>query len=472
MYGWAGKILWVDLSKGEIYPVELRPDVARVYLGGRGLAAKIASDANPSCDDPFHPSNNLIFAAGALCGTFAPGSSRYTTAAISPATGIFASPNSGGSFAPEMKYSGYDAIAVAGSAGEPVYLEISDSGAAIRDAGELWGKTTGETDGLLRAKLGGQWRSACIGPGGEKLVSFACIINDKFRAAGRSGLGAVMGAKKLKAVAIKGSGSINVKDGSRFKNVCLDIIEKLRRKMAQNGSSIEGFTACFGCPWPCGKEQQIYGGAGKNREKETERGELWNLGAICGLNDLEARAAAYKLCNDLGIDAVSAGAAVSCAMELLRHGLLKEAQPGLKSCTDDATAALRLIEMVGRREGFGDTMAQGSWALAHCFGADDLFAPMAKGFVLSESDDPLEKQKLRAVCDSAGLCGLIHLEWYNISRLLEAATGVSFSSETLMGHYDLIAGMEKGINLKVGRSGRGDYLPKSVLNRIGARSLG
>lgn len=440
--------------------------MARTYIGGRGLAAKIASDSAPPSNDPFNPSNNLIFAAGPLCATFAPGSSRYTTAAVSPATGVFASPNSGGSFAPQMKYSGYDAIAVVGAAQEPVYLEVSSQGAAIRDARELWGKTTGETEDFLKIELGGEWRTACIGPGGERLVAFACIINEKFRAAGRSGLGAVMGAKRLKAVAIKGAGSISVKDGRRFRDVCLGLIEKIGREMSKDGRSGSGATACFGCPFPCGKEQKIFTGLQGSQAKGQERGEAWNLGAICGLNDLEARAAAYRLCNELGIDAVSAAAAVSCAMELRRCGIVSEVELGYKGGTGDVRAALKLMEMAGLRQGFGDRLAQGSWELVRYYGADELFAPVDKGSGLSETADPVERAKLRAVCDSAGLCGLIPFQWAHISDMLEAATGETFPIKTLMRHHDLIAEMEKEINRKLGSVERKDFLPKSVLNKI------
>lgn len=226
MYGWRGRILRVDLSRGEVREESLDPQTAKDYIGGRGFGIRyLLKELDPACD-PLAPENILVMAAGPLTGTAAPTGARYMVTTKSPLTGAVTCSNSGGRFPAELKKAGFDMIILQGRASELFYLWIDRGRAELRPAKHLWGKTTHETDAALRKETHAEARTTCIGPAGERLVRFASIMNDKDRAAGRSGVGAVMGSKKLKAVVVRGEGEVPLYDRKAFR----DLVEKLNKK--------------------------------------------------------------------------------------------------------------------------------------------------------------------------------------------------------------------------------------------------
>jgi aldehyde:ferredoxin oxidoreductase len=225
MFGYMGKILYVDLSKGKLWDEPLRGDYARNFLGGSGLAARMIFDMVDSNTDPLAPENPLVFMTGPLVGTAMPSAGRYSVCALSPLTRIWGEANSGGFFGPELRFTGYDGIVITGCAGSPVWLSIVNGKAELRDASPVWGKDCYETQEYVKVALGEQkTRVVCIGLAGENKVKMACIINDHGRAAGRTGMGAVMGSKRLKAIGVRGSGRIEVANEERLRRLNREII--------------------------------------------------------------------------------------------------------------------------------------------------------------------------------------------------------------------------------------------------------
>ena len=216
MHGWVGKILRVDLTSGKISTTALDPALARDYIGARGLGTKFIYDEVDPKVDPLSPANKLIFASGPMTGTFAPSAGRYDVVTKGPLTDTIAASNSGGAWGPELKFAGYDLLIVEGKAARPVYLWIQDDKVEIRDASHLWGKEVPETTDLLYGETAEDAKVACIGPAGEHLSQIAAIMNDRHRAAGRTGVGAVMGSKNLKAIAVRGTGAVTVADNKAF----------------------------------------------------------------------------------------------------------------------------------------------------------------------------------------------------------------------------------------------------------------
>jgi aldehyde:ferredoxin oxidoreductase len=215
MFGWTGTILRIDLTKGTVNREATELKLAHEYVGARGLGVRIISDEVDPKADPLGPDNKLIFAPGPLTGTFAPSAGRYDVITKGPLNGVIAASNSGGAFGPELKYAGYDALIIEGKAAKPTYLWIKDDEVEIRDAAALWGHTTPDTTDLVRDETDEDAKVACIGPAGEKLALLANVMNDMFRAAGRTGVGAVMGSKNLKAIAVQGNGAVKVAPVSR-----------------------------------------------------------------------------------------------------------------------------------------------------------------------------------------------------------------------------------------------------------------
>jgi len=417
MPGWRGKILRVDLTKGECKEESLDPHVARDYTGGRGLGIYyLNKEVDPRCD-PLSPENTMIMAAGPLTGTQAPTASRYMVMTKGPLTGAVTCSNSGGHFPRELKRVGFDGLIFRGRAPEPVYLWIDKGRAELRKADHLWGKTVPETTDNLLGETDPRARVACIGPAGEKLVLFAAIINDRYRAAGRSGVGAVMGAKNLKAVAVLGEGSIPVADEEGFKKIQDTVLTKFRNAvkaapspLSQHGTigvmtpltqkhgilptknflqgtftgweAITGQTltqkylqktvACWACPVACGRftkvEEPGFEGEGEGPEYETG----FALGSLCMVDNLAAITKANYLCNDLGLDTMTMGATIACAMELFDRGSLTEKQAGGPVRWGDAQKLVELVKRTGYREGLGNELAEGSDRLAKRYGHPEL----------------------------------------------------------------------------------------------------
>jgi aldehyde:ferredoxin oxidoreductase len=431
MSGCHGKILRVNLSSGLISEEMVPESIHKKYLGGAGLATKYLWDEVPEGADPLGPENRLIFMAGSLTGVVAPSTGRFSVVAKSPQTGIWGQANSGGRWGVEFKRCGYDGIIFEGKAEKPVYLLIEDNKAELKDAGELWGLNVSETTTKIRDEVGARHNVACIGPAGENLVKYAAIMNDFSRAAGRCGLGAVMGSKNLKAVAVKGTIRTPISEPEEFKahsKKQFELMDEAMMKMAMQafGTSVVldlvnvrgGFptrnwqsgvyeqaddingpaisdniltrnVACFACPIACGRGTEIRkgkyaGNKGEGPEYET----VGTFGGMCFVNDLEAITMAGYLCNDYGIDTISAGSTIAFAMECFEKGIITEEDTGgLPIKFGDPDIIVDLVHLIAKRSGFGDLLAEGSMRMAEKLGqGSEHFAMHVKGLELPAYD--------------------------------------------------------------------------------------
>ncbi len=427
MAGWTGKLLRVNLSEPRFTVEPIRPDWCRDYLGGRGLGARYLYDELDPRVDPLAPENKLIFANGPLTGTPVPCGARYMVVTKGALTNAITTSNSGGHWGPELKFAGYDLLIVEGRSPRPCYLFIYDDRVELRDATELWGRGVFDTEDSLRSKLGiPALRIASIGPAGENLVRFACIMNDKHRAAGRSGVGAVMGSKNLKAIAVRGTGGVTLADpGAFFKAfwamrgamqdnpgrasfaelgtaATIDMTQAFgglpTRNFQEgqfdeyeklNGNAIRDTRlvankACFACTIACGRVTQLgdasskflvnmhprnWRTAGEGPEYET----AWALGADTGIGDLDAVIKANWLCNDLGMDPISMGATLAAAMELYENGVITDEQVELPLRFGSSEALIRMTEATAYREGFGDQLAEGSKRMGEAWNHPEVF---------------------------------------------------------------------------------------------------
>jgi len=409
--GYAGKVLKVDLSKEKVLVEDLDKELVSKYLGGAGFCARVLYDLIEPGLDAFSPDNPLMFATGPLTGTMFPQASRYVVAAKSPLTGIWGEAHAAGHWAAELKFAGFDYILITGRSEKPVYLWVCDGKAEIKDASSLWGKTTYDTEEEIREEYGDPHvKVACIGPAGENLVRYAGILNEG-RIAARSGMGAVMGSKKLKAIAVRGHGAIDIAEKEKY----LDFIRNMYDKMLSNPftesrvkygttSLIELMNeigrlptynlrqgvfeeykkiggerlrqtyfvkpkADFACLQRCGRIVRVpkgpYACFGKGPEFEC----LAALGSRCGNSDLASIVYMHHLCNLYGMDTVSTGATISWAMECYDEGLItKEDTGGLDLSWGNHEVMVKLIEMIAFRKGFGDLLAEGSWRAAKRIG--------------------------------------------------------------------------------------------------------
>lgn len=405
--GYVGKLLNVDLTRRKVLVEDLDEAVARQYIGGSGLAARLIYDRVNPAVDPFAPENLLVFVTGPLTGTLSPSSGRYAACAKSPLTGTWGESHSAGFWGPELKFAGFDGVLITGRSADPVYLWVQDGIAELRPASHLWGKDTYETEKALKKELDDdRVKVASIGPAGEKLVRFACIINDMGRAAGRCGIGAVAGSKRLKAVAVRGTkmNSIEAADEALLKGFLKKIYVTIRshptvqiyasfgtdgimEMMHEYGDvPIRYFTvgawpegilrlsgeamsrtilrrtyACFRCPIACGRIVEVKEGPyatseGMGPEYET----VASLGALCLNDNLESVAKANELCNRLGIDTISTGNAVAFAMECSERGLIHgEELEGMKLEWGSPEAILEMVSRIGERRGLGRLLGEG-----------------------------------------------------------------------------------------------------------------
>ena len=422
MNGYTGKILRVNLEKKTIVKEPLNRKAAEDFVGARGLGTKYFCDEVDPGVDPLGPDNKLIFMTGPLTGTAASCSGRYEVVAKAPLTGTIGAANSGGHFGPELKFAGYDGIIFEGVSDAPVYLYINDDKVELRDASHLWGKTVFEATDELNKTCGASARVACIGPTGENLCLYAGVMNDKHRAAGRGGLGAVMGSKKLKAVVVKGTGSIGVARPEGFMaaienarnvlkahpvtgeglaaygtEILVNIINESGALPLRNGRdgsvfadadniSGESLTnkylvrnkGCFGCCIGCGRVVRIPDGPFKSFGEGPEYEAGWSFGADCGIDDLEAVCKANFICNEYGFDPITLGATIACAMELFEAGYLTEEETGMPIRFGDAHTMVKLAELTAKNEGFGKELAQGSYRLAEKCGHPELSMTVKK----------------------------------------------------------------------------------------------
>ncbi len=423
--GYGGQVLRVNLTQGSVEKSDLDPDLARDYLGGRGFAAKILYSELEKGVDPLGEANKLVVAAGPISGLLIPGAGKTTFAAKSPATGGYADSNVGGMLSAEMKFAGYDLIIAEGVSPKPVYLYIDNDTVELRDAKDYWGQGAITAETALKKELGDDFQIALVGPGAENLVKYACICHDFGRQAGRAGVGTVMGSKKLKAIAVRGNKSIPVADVGEFRRVGREMLEFCKNSDAwdvwvrlgtagvnvpsnewgsfptrnfQSGhfEEMDKMTgeymreqivvtdkACFACPCACGKYSYT-----KKWDVHVEGPEYETaafLGADVGIPDIEDVAYANYLCDELGIDTISAGNVIAFAIECFEKGIITtEDTDGLALSFGDSEGVFELIQKIAKREGIGDVLAEGVRYAAEVFGGGSSdFAMQIKGLEIS-----------------------------------------------------------------------------------------
>ncbi len=551
MKGYRGKILRVNMSE-LTYAVEaLDLDMAQKFIGGRGLGTKLFMDEVSPKVDALSPENKLLVVTGPLTGTPTPTGGRYMVVTKSPLSDVIASSNSGGYWGAELKFAGYDVIIIEGKAAKPTYINIEDDKVEFRDAAHIWGKYVSETSDILMKEIPEKARVMCIGPAGENLSMIAAIMNEKDRAAGRSGVGAVMGSKNLKAITVKGSSKPEVADDAKLKEVFKTCLAKIKangvtgeglpaygtavlvniinengvfpvnnfqRSYFDKAEEISGETlaekhlirktACYRCPIACGRHVRIGDGEGGGPEFET----IWAFGSDCGISDLDQIIKANHMCNEVGIDTISAGSTLAAAMELYQRGYIKDDElEGLTLKWGDADSIVEWMRKAGRNEGFGKKLAMGSYRLADGYGVPDFSMSVKKleipaydprgiqgqglhyatsnrggchvrGYMISpeilglpEKLDRFELegkafwakvfQDLTASIDSLGLCLFtsfaIGAEEY--ADLVNAVCGTTHDADSILEAGERIWNIEKQFNLEAGITPAEDKLPKRLL---------
>jgi aldehyde:ferredoxin oxidoreductase len=556
MYAWNGKTLRVDLSTGKISTAALDPQLTRDYLGARGIGTKILSDEVDPTVDALAPENKLIFAPGPFTGTYAPSGGRYNVVTKGALTDAIAAANSGGVWGPELKFAGYDVMIIEGKAAKPVYLWIKNDKVELRDATHLWGKDVPATTDALRAETEDDAKIACIGPAGENLVRFAAIMNDLHRAAGRSGVGAVMGSKNLKAIAVVGSGFVTCADNARFERAVMDARDKIHKHPVggtglrlygtnvltnilnevggyptrnyqdshfPTADKIGGETlsatllqrpkGCFACVISCGRVSKItnkkYAGEGEGPEYESS----WGFGGDCGIDDLEAVTKANFICNEYGMDTITMGATIACAMELYQKGYItQEDTGGLVLEWGNAEVMVEATRLTAIGEGFGKKLGLGSYRLAESYGHPELSMSVKKqempaydsravqgiglnyatancgaahvrGYTVSpeilgtpmkvDKDEikgkpelVIQFQDLTAALDATGSClfTTFGIGAEELAEMLSALTGISYTTEEFMTCGARIWNLERLWNLRAGLSAKDDVLPPRLTN--------
>ena len=469
---WARKILRVNLTKGTVSNEPLNMAWAAQYLGSRGLASKYLSEEIDPKVDPLSADNKIIWATGPLTGTMASTGGRYVVVTKGPLTGAIACSNSGGYWGAELKMAGWDMVIFEGKSPKPVYLCIEDDKAELRDAAHLWGKSVWETEALIKTSHQDPLtRISSIGLSGENQVLFAAVVNDLHRAAGRSGVGAVMGSKNLKAIAVRGTKGVgNIHNPKAF----MQVTAEKKRILAENAVTGQGLPtygtqvlmnvinemgalptrnhrdvafesardisteamaeprktdgkqhlvtnqACFGCTIACGRISKIdethfsvqnkpqYWGASGGLEYEA----AWALGAANGVKDLEALQYANLICNEQGMDPISFGATVGAAMELFEMGVLSREQIGIEAPFGSAKALCELAELTARGEGFGKEIGQGSKRLCSKYGHPEL-SMSVKGQEFHAYDSRgIQGMGLAYATSNRGAC---HLRGYTVA---------------------------------------------------------
>ena len=553
MYGYMGKVLRVNLTDRTWTMEDLDINVAQKYLGSRGLGVKIMMDEVPANVDPLSPENKLIIASGGLTGAPVPTSGRYMVITKSPLTGTIAIANSGGHWGPQFKATGHDLVIFEGRADSPVYLYINDDVIEIRDADHLWGKTLSETTEILQKEFEG-CKTLAIGPAGERLSLISSIMNDVDRAAGRGGVGAVMGSKNLKAIAVKGTNKVKLFDEAKTGEVSQAKVKILREDpvagsgLPAYGSAVlvniinesgilpvknfqESYTdkadvisgeslaenhlvkksACYRCPIACGRVVKLADGTVVGGpEYET----IWAYGADCDVYDLDAINDANMLCNEYGLDTISAGATIAAAMELYEKGYIKEEDiegDGLSLKWGDPNSIVGWTKKMGLREGFGAKLSEGSYRLAESLGAPELSMTVKKqelpaydprgvqghgltyavnnrggchikGYMISPEilgyPEKLDRFSLEgkaaytkifldltAAIDAIGLCvfSTFGLGLPDYVDMYNAVVGDIYTNETLLEAGERIWNLEKLFNIREGIDSSEDKLPKRLL---------
>ena len=546
MQGWAGKILDINLSEGTIETVPLDMEMARLFLGGRGLGARLLWDLVGPEVKPLDPENALIFTTGPITASSSQTSNRFNVSTKSPLTNTLLHANSGGWWGMQFKRTGHDALIVRGKAAKPVMISITPEGVSIDDAADIWGKTVFETTEAL-----GQNRNKrnvlCIGPAGENLSRMAAIMNDKERALARGGAGAVMGSKNLKAIVVEGKERNRPADNDQFKfmlyetgklikaspltsqalpefgtAVVLNVVNEIgvlptrnfQQSQFEGAHKISGEAitdeilvenqACWACPITCTRISKTKSGKeGEGPEFES----TWAFGAQCGIDDLDTIAEANFLCNDLGLDTISMGNTIGCAMELAEKGFLdSDLRFG------QANKLLELISDTAYRRGLGDEMAEGSYRMAEKYGAPELSMTVKKLELPAYDPRGMQGQGLVYATSNRGAChetgnmlgpevlalprlidrfatqgkagivsvhqdsaavidSLVYCKFANMAvaeeffaRTLTAVTGEHFTADDLMKVGERVWNLERLYNQREGFTQDDDTLPDRLLN--------
>ncbi|MEM2959272.1 MAG: aldehyde ferredoxin oxidoreductase family protein [Candidatus Jordarchaeaceae archaeon] len=543
------RILRIDLSKEKIGEEKPKKDWAIKYIGGRGWGARKVWESGIDVD-PLGPDNLIFFASGPLTGLLVPSAGKMSIVSISPATRIYADSSVGGAFGAELKQAGYDAIALSGVSKKPVYIMIDDGDVEIRDAEEYWGLGALATEERLKKDIGDEGiHVLSIGPAGEKLVKFACITSDYGRNAGRTGMGAIMGSKRVKAIVARGFKDIPVADVDRFMEIAYDSFNSIyenefldiwqrqgtlqviawanergvlptrnfQETMFEYAEDIGGDKmeelkttdrACFACPMTCGNYCVIREGDTKVVVEGPEYETAAMLGSACGIKDLKTVIKANNLCDDLGIDTISSGNLVGLLMEAYERGILtKEDTGGIELKFGNGEALLKILEMIAKREGMGDIVAEGVMAVTEKWREMKPFAIQAKGleqsaydtraspgmalayatcdvgahhsraWVISKDLEMQNKwtaeeraklviyhQHIRPLFDCLGVC---RLEWIELSvdeniyaEFYTAVTGVKTTLKKLLERSEAIYNLTRAINILKGMSREDDYPPE------------
>jgi aldehyde:ferredoxin oxidoreductase len=562
VHGYLGRILKVGLSKGEIAEEDLNADHARMFIGGSGLAARYIYDLTNSNTDPLGPENPLVFMAGPLVGTRAPSCGRYVICARSPHTGLWGESNVGGFLGPHLRLAGYDGIVISGQASDPVYLFIRDGDVELREASHLWGLDSYRTQATIKEELGNPaLRVACIGPAGEGLVKYASVMADQGRAAGRSGMGAVMGSKKLKAVACRGTGMVPLADREAFDEIARQTLAYVKEDVStqvfnQTGTSgsanlcsilgnmpnkyfmqgtfdevdnisgstmaetiLVGTSGCFGCVVQCGREIHIT--EGPHQLGPTDGPEYESVGALGSLlliDDLAAVSHMNHLCNCQGLDTISTGVTLGLVHYLYDEGVIRDDElGGLAPRWGDPEPAIKLIEMIAKREGLGDLLAEGSLAVARQYGMEEVAAqvqglevPMhdpraSSGVTLSYLTSPrgachnksdaylleigrtmedigiglvdrfaeegkapwvVRHQNWRSTGDALISCLIVNFPVQALAGMLAAATGWDVSLDSLLKSGERIFNLKRLLNLRWGLKPENEKLPEILMKPL------
>lgn len=419
--GYMGKILFVNLTQGVCQEETLSEELCRDFLGGYGIGARILYERMKPRVDPLGPDNMLGFMTGPLTGTPALCSGRFVVVGKSPLTGTWGDANCGGDFGPHLKFAGFDGVFFTGAASSPVYLYIENGKPELRDAAQLWGKDCLETEDMLKNTHGKDTSIACIGPSGEKLSLIAAIINEKGRAAARSGLAAVMGSKKLKALAVKGNLKVPMADEARANQLRREWMTQLKgdgptfrdygtagitEASAMSGDSpVKNWTGaglidfpdakrisddaviaeqerkygCWHCPISCGGHMKAKPGRASVCHK-PEYETLCMTGTLCLNDDLESIIRFNDICNAYGLDTISVGSAIAFAIECYENGILSKDDVGMELRWGDGDAVVALAEKIAKREGIGDLLADGIMRAAAKLGKEaEQFAVHVQG---------------------------------------------------------------------------------------------
>ncbi|NOR15322.1 MAG: aldehyde ferredoxin oxidoreductase [Candidatus Aminicenantes bacterium] len=557
MHGYKWKILEIDLTEASFQSRSLSSRIAQNYLGGRGLATRrFVDEVDPLCD-PLGPENVLVIATSPLLGTKAPTACRGHMVFKSPLTGVIGSTNCGGSWAPVFKAAGYDALVIKGKAEKPVFLDIKPGSVSLQPAQDLWGLDVhATTDRLAASDSQDQTtRILCIGPAGENQVRFAAVMNDKNRAYGRSGSGAVFGSKNLKAIRVAGrerSGIHNPElyqsglDQARYLMKAAPITKRLLHELGTAGllelidimdmlprhnfqsnrhvdrdlDRISGETirktiltrakGCYACPIGCQRHTRIGDWEGEGPEFES----VVLMGPQCGIYDMEAITRTNYRCNELGMDTISFGGTLACAMELSERDILTAQDTDRRDLRFGRPAILEeMVEEVAFRKGFGNRLAEGSLRLAEHFGHPEFSMTVKKleipaydprasytqalGYMTSPTgachlrggyavslaffggtreiprfsllQSPIairNMQNLGIIQDSLGICRFTGFAFSTDpwSRMLTGLTGYSFSTAALEEIAERIATLERSFNLKAGATSADDTLPRRFMD--------